>query len=82
MERKIQCDRQLGGNLRRLRQAAGMSQEKICAALQLRGCDIGRSTYAKYEAGELSIRESVLRALCEIYGCAYGAFFAGTDEGE
>lgn len=45
--------------------------------LQLRGCDIARSCYAKYEAGELNVRISVLIALKEIYGCTFDVFFAG-----
>lgn len=44
-----------------------------------RGCDIGRTTYAKYEAGELNVRVSVLLALKRLYGCPYDAFFAGLD---
>lgn len=44
-----------------------------------RGCDIGRTTYAKHEAGELNVRVSVLLALKRLYGCPYDAFFAGLD---
>lgn len=69
----------MGGNLRRLRLANGLSQEKLCAELQRRGCDIGRSTYEKYEAGELNIRASVLIELKKIYNCSYDEFFAGLD---
>lgn len=46
MEQKLRRDRNLGDNLRRLRNASGLSQEKLCAELQRRGCDIGRTTYA------------------------------------
>ena len=67
----------MGDNLRRLRQDSGLSQEKLCAELQRRGCDIGRTTYAKYESGELNIRASVLITLRNIYGCSYDAFFEG-----
>ncbi len=80
MEQKIRRDRNMGDNLRRLRDAYGISQEKLCAMLQLRGCDIGRTTYAKYESGELNIRASVLIELKKIYGCGYDDFFAGLDE--
>jgi len=69
----------MGGNLRRLRNEAGLSQEKICAELQRRGCDIGRTTYAKYESGELNIRASVIIELRNIYNCSYDEFFAGLD---
>ena len=69
----------MGGNLQRLRKESGFSQEKLCAELQRRGCDIGRTTYAKYEAGELNIRASVLVELRKIYKCSYDAFFEGLD---
>ena len=79
MEQKIRRDRNMGDNLRRLRGESGLSQEKICAELQRRGCDIGRTTYAKYESGELNIRASVLIELKKIYRCSYDAFFEGLD---
>ena len=79
MEQKIRRDLNMGDNLRRLRSEKGLSQEKLCAELQRRGCDIGRTTYAKYEAGELNIRASVLVELKKIYQCAYDEFFAGLE---
>ena len=79
MEQKIRRDRNMGDNLKRLRGEAGLSQEKLCAELQRRGCDIGRTTYAKYEAGELNIRASVIIELRKIYGCNYDEFFANLD---
>ncbi len=79
MEQKIRRDRNMGDNLRRLRSQIGLSQEKLCAELQRRGCDIGRTTYAKYEAGELNIRASVLIELRKIYYCTYDEFFVGLD---
>ena len=79
MEQKIRRDLNMGDNLRRLRDANGLSQEKLCAELQRRGCDIGRSTYAKYEAGELNIKASVIVALRKIYNCSYDDFFLGLE---
>ena len=79
MEQKIRRDRNMGDNLRRLRSDAGLSQEKLCAELQRRGCDIGRTTYAKYEAGELNIRASVIIELRKFYKCSYDEFFLGLD---
>lgn len=79
MEQKIRRDRNMGDNLRRLRLNHKLSQEKLCAELQRRGCEIGRTTYAKYEAGELNIRASVLIELRSIYGCTYDDFFKGLD---
>ena len=69
----------MGDNLRKLRLDHDISQEKLCAELQRRGCDIGRSTYAKYEAGELNIRASVIIELKKIYNCSYDEFFNGLD---
>ena len=79
MEQKIRRDRNMGDNLRKLRLDHDISQEKLCAKLQRRGCDIGRSTYAKYEAGELNIRASVIIELKKIYNCSYDDFFEGLD---
>ena len=79
MEQKIRRDRNMGDNLRKLRLDHDISQEKLCAELQRRGCDIGRSTYAKYEAGELNIRASVIIELKRIYNCSYDDFFEGLD---
>lgn len=77
MIQKIRQDISIGENLRDLRYNHKLSQEKLCAKLQLMGCDIIRSTYAKYESGELNIKVSVLTALKEIYGCEYDDFFRG-----
>ncbi len=80
MEQKPRRDRYMGENLRRLRDKADISQEKLCAELQRRGCDIGRTTYAKYESGELNIKISVIIELRKIYKCSYDDFFAGLDD--
>ena len=80
MEQKLRRDRYMGENLRRLRDNADISQEKLCAKLQRRGCDIGRTTYAKYESGELNIKISVIIELRKIYKCSYDDFFAGLDD--
>ena len=82
MEQKIRRDRNMGDNLRKLRLEKKISQEKLCAELQRRGCDIGSTTYAKYESGELNIRASVLIELRKIYKCSYDAFFEGLEQTE
>ena len=79
MEQKLRRDRNMGSNLKKMRQERKISQEKLCAELQRRGCDIGRTTYEKYETGELNIRISVLIALKKIYSCSYDDFFEGLD---
>lgn len=79
MEQKIRRDRNIGDNLRSLRINHKLSQEALCAKLQLEGCDIQRSTYAKYENGELNVRVSVLIKLTKIYGCSFDVFFEGLE---
>ena len=79
MEQKLRRDLNMGDNLKRLRFESGLSQEKLCAELQRRGCDIGRSTYAKYEAGELNIKVSVIVTLKKIFNCTYDDFFLGLE---
>ena len=44
MEQKLRRDCNMGGNLRTLRKKNKLSQEKLCAELQLRSYDIGRTT--------------------------------------
>lgn len=80
MEQKLRRDRNMGENLKILREQYGISQEKLCTELQRRGCDIGRTTYAKYENCELNIRISVLIELKKIYNCSYDAFFENLDQ--
>ena len=70
----------MGDNLRRLRTDTKLSQEKLCAELQRRNIDIGRTTYEKYERGELNIKISVLVELRKIYNCSYDDFFLGLDK--
>ena len=79
MEQKLRRDRCIGDNLRVLRDKYGISQEKLCVELQRMGCDIARSCYAQYEAGELNVRVSVIVALKKIYGCSYEDFFIGLE---
>lgn len=79
MEQKLRRDRNMGENLKKLRLANGLSQEKLCTELQRRACDIGRTTYEKYEHGQLNIRISVLIELRKIYNCTYDDFFEGLD---
>lgn len=79
MIQKIRQDRIIGDNLRDLRNKNALSQEKLCAELQRKGCDIARSAYAKYEAGELNVKVSVILALKEIYNCQFDDFFTGLE---
>ena len=45
-------EKQVGQNIKKLREKAGMTQDVLSAKLQLRGCDITRSAIAKIEVGQ------------------------------
>lgn len=77
MRQKLINNPKFSENLRKLRYKSGLSQEKLCVQLQKRACDIGRSTYAKYETNRLNVRIEVLVALKDIYNCAFDDFFEG-----
>lgn len=47
-----EIEKQVGQNIRALREQKGMTQEQLAAKLQLNGCDITRSAVAKIEVGQ------------------------------
>lgn len=48
----VEIEKQVGKNIRILREKAGFTQEQLAAKLQLGGCDITRSAVAKIEVGQ------------------------------
>ena len=68
-------ERQIGGNIRQLREKAGLTQEQLSANLQLRGCDITRSAVAKIEAGQRHIYPDEIILLKEILHATYEEIF-------
>ncbi len=68
----------IGDNLRRLRNAVGLTQEQVIAQLTTKGLPIDRSVYAHMERGCYNIRVTELLALKEIFKVAsFDEFFAG-----
>ena len=45
-------EKQIGANIRRLREEARLTQEMLSARLQTEGCDLTRSAIAKIEVGQ------------------------------
>lgn len=68
-------DISIGGNLRRLRNRAGLSQEQAAAKLQLQGLPVSREILSQMERGLYSIRISVFLALKELCGAEFSEFF-------
>lgn len=75
---KLLQDQSLGGNIRRLRKAAGLTQPQLVAKIQVEGGTIGdATTLPKIEAGVRNIRVTDLVALRKIFSCSYEEFFRG-----
>lgn len=64
-------DKQVGQQVRRLREAGGLTQEQLAARLQVRGCDLTRSALAKIEVGQRHVYAFELRQLREALGTTY-----------
>lgn len=77
MAEKLKQDISIGDNLRRLRNAAGLSQENLAARLQVMGLPVSREIISQMELGRYSIRVSVLLALKELYHVSFDEFFTG-----
>lgn len=70
-------DISIGDNLRKLRNAANLTQEQVVAQLQLRNLPTSRSVYSQIEAGTYNIRISELIALAEIFHTDFNTIFNG-----
>lgn len=76
MSTKLKQDISIGGNLKKYRLLAGMSQDTVAAKLQTQGLDIHRKIISQMELGSYSIRVSVLLALADLYQTPLESFFA------
>lgn len=74
---KIRPDMDIGHNINRLRQRAGLTQDQTVARLQLMGIKISKSSYAKIETNRMNIKISELIALCKIFCADISEFFQG-----
>ena len=82
MSKKLKQDISIGGNLKKYRQEAQLSQELAAAKLQAQGLDISREIISQMELGKYSIRVSVLLALAELYQRPVQDFFADLERYE
>ncbi len=74
---KIRPDMDIGHNINRLRQRAGLTQDQTVARLQLMGIKISKSSYAKIETNRMNIKVSELIALCKIFCADISEIFQG-----
>ena len=65
----------VGNNIRRIREAKGMTQEMLAAKLQLNGCDITRSAIAKIEVGQRHLYPDEIILIRELLSTSYEEIF-------
>ncbi|MBR7095256.1 MAG: helix-turn-helix transcriptional regulator [Clostridia bacterium] len=71
----IKVEKQIGKNIRRLREAAGMTQELLATKLQIEGCEITRSAVAKIEVGQRHLYPDEIVLIKEILNAEYEEIF-------
>ena len=65
----------IGNNVRILREKSGFTQELLAARLQLKGCDITRSSIAKIEVGQRHLYPDEIMLIKQILGVTYEEIF-------
>lgn len=70
-----EVEKRIGGNIRALREKAGLTQEQLAAKLQTHGCDITRSALAKIEVGQRHLYPDEIMLLHEILHADYEEIF-------
>jgi len=73
-------EKQIGQNIRTLREKRNMTQEQLSAKLQLRCCDITRSALAKIEVGQRHIYPDEIYHLKNILKVSYEDIFSDYDK--
>lgn len=68
-------EKKIGNNIKRLREAAGFTQDYIAGQLRLMGCDITRSAIAKIEVGQRHLYPDEIILLRKILDVEYDKIF-------
>lgn len=71
----VKTEKRIGGNIRRLRERAGMTQEYLAIQLQICGCDITRSAIAKIEVGQRHLYPDEIIFIKQILKVSYEEIF-------
>ena len=70
-----QIEAKVCSNIRKIREARGMTQDALAAKLQLNGCDITRSAVAKIEVGQRHLYPDEIILICKILNTTYDDIF-------
>lgn len=68
-------EKEIGNNIRILREKAGLTQEQLSAKLQVCYCDITRSAIAKIEVGQRHLYPDEIILLKDILHVSYDDIF-------
>lgn len=68
-------EKEIGHNIRKLREKAGFTQDYVATKLQLGGCDITRSAVAKIEVGQRHLYPDEIILLRKILNATYEDIF-------
>lgn len=77
MNRKI--EKEIGNNIKQIRESIRMTQDMLSTKLQLRGCDITRSALAKIEVGQRHLYPDEIILIKEILNTSFDAIFYGKE---
>ncbi len=70
-----EIEKNVGNNIREIREEKGFTQELLATKLQLRGCDVTRSAIAKIEVGQRHVYPDELILIKEILNTSYEKIF-------
>ncbi len=70
-------EKEIGNNIRKIRESLGMTQDTLSAKLQLQGCDITRSAIAKIEVGQRHLYPDEIILIKEILCTDFDSIFYG-----
>ena len=70
-----EMETKVGNNIRKIREAKGMTQDTLAAKLQLLGCDITRSAVAKIEVGQRHLYPDEIILIRKILNTTFDAIF-------
>lgn len=71
----MKSEKQIGQNIKTLREKRGLTQEMLATKLQLAGCDITRSAIAKIEVGQRHLYPDEVVLIKQILGVSYEEIF-------
>ncbi len=71
-------EKQIGQNIKQAREKHCMTQSQLATQLQLKGCDITRSSVAKIEVGQRHLYPDEIVLIKEILSIDFETIFYGT----